>query len=264
MFGVYLLFGSWKFRSGFFDKFWTNFVGGDIPFSFSKSVILGHLGPKVLKSAKNRNFRVSGARNTGFWAAVETPYIIHGQLGRLLLLSGVKSHFPKIDNFSVFWGHFWHSQNRGISRITKLSQYFESHLWTKNASTFVEVSIESSEFRAFDRALNEGASYFSSNVMCIFVPRKYYFPDSKIPKNSKLSGPRRPVLKIKSVCAPPHKFASKLPKEATPKFVSPLLEHLLLFPFPCKFSGNQDYRVVPLIYGVLKARCLNRLHLDSK
>ena len=176
-------------------------MGGDIPFSFSKSVILGHLGSKVLKSAETHDFQVLELRNTGFWEAVETPYIIHGWLGRLLMLSGVKSNFSKINIF--FLRHFWHSQNRGISRITKLSQYFESHLWTKNSSTFVEVSIESSEFRAFDRCLNEGASYFSSNVMCIFVPRKYYFPDSKIPKNSKLSGPRRPVLKIKSVCAPP-------------------------------------------------------------
>ena len=60
----------------------------------------------MLESAENRDFEVLAVRNTGFWEVVETPYIIHGQLGRLLLLSGVKSHFPKIDNFSVFWEHF--------------------------------------------------------------------------------------------------------------------------------------------------------------
>ena len=174
-------------------NFESSLWGGGILFSFLKSVILGHLGSKVLKSAETHDFQVLELRNTGFWEAVETPYIIHGWLGRLLMLSGVKSHFLKIDNFLVFWRHFWHSQNRGISRITKLSQYFESHLRTKKASTFVEVSIESSEFRAFDRALNEGASYFVSKVMSIFLPRKYYFPDSEIPKNSKLSGPRRPL-----------------------------------------------------------------------
>ena len=76
------------------------------------------------------------------------------------MLSGVKSHFPKIHNFLVFWGHFLHGQNRGILRIPKLSQYFDSHSRTKKASTFVKVSIESSVFRAFDRALNEEASYF--------------------------------------------------------------------------------------------------------
>ena len=62
--------------------------------------------------------------------------------------------------FWGFWGHFWHDQNWGISRISNLSQYFDSHSRTKKASTFVEVSIESSVFRAFDRALNEEASYF--------------------------------------------------------------------------------------------------------
>ena len=46
--------------------------------------------------------------------------------------------------------------------------------------------------------------------------------------------------------SPPHKLGSKLPKETTPKFLSPLLERLLLFPFPCVLDGNQDYRVVPL------------------
>ena len=35
---------------------------------------------------------------------------------------------------------------------------------TKIASPFVEGSIESSEFRAFDRDLNEGASIFCSRV----------------------------------------------------------------------------------------------------
>ena len=147
----------------------------------------------MLKSAETHDFQVLEVRNTGFWEAAETPYIIHGWLGRLLMLSEVKSHFPKIDNFLVFWRHFWHSQNRGISRIPKPSQYLESHLRTKNASTFVKVSIESSDFRAFDRALNEGASYFSLKVMCIFLTRKYYFPDSEISKNFKLSGPRRPL-----------------------------------------------------------------------
>jgi len=76
------------------------------------------------------------------------------------MLSGVLSHFPKIGNFLVFLGHFWRSHNRGISRIPKLGQYFDSHSRTKKASTFVKVSIESSVFRAFDRDLNEGASYF--------------------------------------------------------------------------------------------------------
>ena len=41
-----------------------------------------------------------------------------------------------------------------------LQHYFFRHFQTKIASLFVEVSIESSVFRAFDRALNEEASYF--------------------------------------------------------------------------------------------------------
>ena len=39
-------------------------------------------------------------------------------------------------------------------------QYFFRHFQTKIASLFVEGSIESSDFRAFDRALNGEASYF--------------------------------------------------------------------------------------------------------
>ena len=53
-------------------------VGGDIPFSFLKMVILGHLDQKVLKSAKNRDFQVLTARNTGFGETVQTTYIVHG------------------------------------------------------------------------------------------------------------------------------------------------------------------------------------------
>ena len=61
-------------------------MGGDIPFSFSKSVILGHLGSKALKSAETHDFQALEVTNTGFWEAVETPDIIHGYLGRLLML----------------------------------------------------------------------------------------------------------------------------------------------------------------------------------
>ena len=45
-----------------------------------------------------------------------------------------------------------------------LQQYFFRHFQTKIASLFIEVSIESSENRAFDRALNEEASYFRSEM----------------------------------------------------------------------------------------------------
>ena len=60
-----------------FEYFWSDFLGGDIPFLFSKSVIFGHLCQKVLESAKTHWYRASAARNTAFWAAVETPYISH-------------------------------------------------------------------------------------------------------------------------------------------------------------------------------------------
>ena len=55
----------------------------------------------------------------------------------------------------------------GVSAVRSESlsqQYFYCHFQTKIASTFVEVSIESSEFRAFDRDLIEGASYFRSRL----------------------------------------------------------------------------------------------------
>ena len=60
----------------------------------------------------------------------------------------------------MFWGHFRQSQNPGILAISELHQYIDWQSRTKIASTFDKVSIESSEFRAFDRDLNEGASYF--------------------------------------------------------------------------------------------------------
>ena len=77
-------------------------------------------------------------------------------------------------------------QNSGISWDSKLSEYFESHFKTKIASTFDKVSIESSVFRAFRGALNEGATYFRSKVMCIFLSRKYYFRKVKMLKNCEI------------------------------------------------------------------------------
>ena len=103
----------------------------------------------------------------------------------------------------MFWGHFRHTQNRGISGISKPNQYFDSHSKKKNGSTFDEVSIESSEFRAFDRALNEGASYFSSRVIPILALRIRYFFGPRISKTSKLATIRRPLSVQKVVCPPP-------------------------------------------------------------
>ena len=119
------------------------------------------------------------------------------------MFSAVYSHFFKIGDFSMFWDHFRYAQNRGILGISKPSQYFDSHSKKKNGSTFDKVSIESSEFRAFDRALNEGATYFSFQVMPILVPRKCYFLRPKIFEVSQLVALRRRLLKIKRVCPPP-------------------------------------------------------------
>ena len=125
------------------------------------------------------------------------------------MLSDVYSLFSKIGDFSMFWGHFHHIQNRGISGISKPNQYFDSHSKMKNGSTFDEVSIESSEFRAFDRALNEGASYFSSRVIPILALRIRYFFGPRISKTSKLATIRRPLSVQKVVC-PPKKVDSKI------------------------------------------------------
>ena len=84
----------------------------------------------------------------------------------------------------MFWEHFRYTQNRGILGISKPSQYFDSHSKKKNGSTFVEVSIESSEFRAFRGALMGGASYFHSKVMFTLASLKCYFLDDEKPKIS--------------------------------------------------------------------------------
>ena len=73
--------------------------------------------------------------------------------------SSLIAFFKNVKFLGVF-GYFWHDQNRGILRIPKRGKYIDSHSRTKKASTFVKVSIESSVFRAFDRDLNEEASYF--------------------------------------------------------------------------------------------------------
>ena len=137
------------------------------------------------------------------------------------MFSEVICNFSKIAIFWGFWWHFWDSQNRGISRISKLTQYFESHSRTKNASTFIKVSIESSEFRAFDRALNEGASYFIFQVTSVLVLRKCYFLGPKNSKMSKLSALLRPLSVKKMVC-PPHFSVSKILFLGTPKVPKPL------------------------------------------
>ena len=73
------------------------------------------------------------------------------------MLSEVQWHFSKI---RIFLGHFRQGQNPAILRIPQLSQYYDCQSRTKRASTLVEVSIESSEFRAFEGDLTEGASFF--------------------------------------------------------------------------------------------------------
>ena len=175
--------------SGWFDTFWSEFLGGHMHFSFLKSVILKHLSQKSLISAKKRYIWAWGARNTDFWVVVKTPDIIHGSLGRLLMVFGVYSLFSKIGDFSVFGEHFRDSQNRGISAIPKLNQYFDSHSKKKNGSTF-------------DRALNEDASYFSSRVIPIVVLRICYFFGPRVSKTSKLATLRRPLSVQKVVHMP--------------------------------------------------------------
>ena len=128
------------------------------------------------------------------------------------MLPGEKSHFSKIGYFLGFWGHFWHGQNRGISRISKLNQYFDSHSRTKKASTFVEVSIESSENRAFDRALNEEASYFRSEMAEGILLKKWLKIYLRASKIHDLAAPFRPFSAEKWVCPPPPKVVFLGPK----------------------------------------------------
>ena len=119
------------------------------------------------------------------------------------MLSEMIWHFSKIADFWVFWWYFWVTQNRRISRVSKVTHYFDSNSWTKNASTFDEVSIESSEFRAFEWHLIGGASYFSSRAIPILALRKCYFLGPRISKTSKLVALRRPLSVQKVVCPPP-------------------------------------------------------------
>ena len=96
------------------------------------------------------------------------------------MFSEVIWHFSKIADFWVFWWYFWVSQNRPILRISKVTYYFDSYSKTNNGSTFDEVSIESSVFRAFRGALNEGATYFCLKVIQFLLLRKCYFCKVKI------------------------------------------------------------------------------------
>ena len=66
-------------------------------------------------------------------------------------------HFQKLSREGSQLGHFL---NLMTGKVVLLDYQNEDNFWTKIASTFVEGSIESSENRAFDRDLNEGASFF--------------------------------------------------------------------------------------------------------
>ena len=113
------------------------------------------LDQKVSKLAENRDFHALAFRNALYntWLA-----------GSIADASRRKIAFFKNWIFFGVLGAFLKWSKSGISRISKLNQYFDSHSRTKKASTFVKVSIESSENRAFDRALNEEASYFRSEM----------------------------------------------------------------------------------------------------
>ena len=58
-------------------------------------------------------------------------------------------------------GHF---RNMMTGKVVLSDNQNYYNFRTKIASTFVEGSIESSENRAFDRDLNEGASFFLSQM----------------------------------------------------------------------------------------------------
>ena len=68
--------------------------------------------------------------------------------------------FCKNWNFSGVLGAFLTWPKSGYFTGSKAQSVFRLSFKNEKASTFVKVSIESSVFRAFDRALNEEASYF--------------------------------------------------------------------------------------------------------
>ena len=82
----------------------------------------------------------------------------------------------------------------------------------KKASTFVEVSIESSEIRAFDRTLNEEASYFRSKMVEGILSKKLLKIYLRASKIHDLAAPFRPFSAEKWVCPPPKKVVFLGPK----------------------------------------------------
>ena len=89
---------------------------------------------------------------------------------------------------------FGHFRDFNIGKVALSRRENEHNFWTKIASTFVKVSIESSEFRAFDRDLNEGASYFR------FQRRLEILKDLSNPWNS-------PILTVLKMPTVPRKIA---------------------------------------------------------
>ena len=103
----------------------------------------------------------------------------------------------------MFWVHFRQSQNSSILPISELNQYIDCQSRTKIASTFDEVSIESSEFRAFDRHIIGGASYVSSRTIIILA--KVLLPRSTNLPKFQTCGPPESTFRAKSGMSPPPK-----------------------------------------------------------
>ena len=69
-------------------------------YGFGRMTIRDHVCQKQLKSSKKPIFRVSDPTITYFWMVDETPSIVDGLLGRLLLISEPQLNFSKFVFFS--------------------------------------------------------------------------------------------------------------------------------------------------------------------
>ena len=133
----------------------------------------------VFFSLRHQNHRLfGGRRNASYSTRLASSITIDFR---------TKTAFFKNRHFFGLWSIFSIIKIGEFLHISKLSQYFNSHLQTKIDITSDEDSFESSVFRAFRGALNEGISYFRFQVMAHLLAWNFDFRFWETAQTSEIS-----------------------------------------------------------------------------
>ena len=137
----------------------STFWGGHTHFSVEIG-LNGGFSPKSAGIGRKPWFSGPGGQKHRFLGDRRNALYNTSLAGSIADAFGSKIAFSKNPQFFGVLGAFLTWPKSGYFTYSKAQSVFRLSFKDEKASTFVKVSIESSVFRAFDRDLNEEASYF--------------------------------------------------------------------------------------------------------